>query len=185
MSEDLSGYEQYLDPEEDKDTMEQLAFLAQEQIDAEREVDLAEKELKKAKRLLSDISEKQIPDLMAKLNMKSFKLMTGESIEVLEKLRCSIAGERNAGAINWLDENNHGNLVKRNYTIEFDRDEKEEAEKFVAAMREHNRRLRISQKNTVHNQTLSSFLTERLTAGDDIPMDLFGAYWQKKTKIKR
>lgn len=184
MTEDL-GYDQYTDPQENKDAMAQLSLLAQGQIEAEKEVLKAENELKKAKGALRDIAEKQIPELMATLGMKSFTLESGQRIEVMEKLRCSIAGDRNIPAIAWLDDNDHGDLVKRNFVIEFNRDEQAWANKFVADLKRRKKQLRVAQKNTVHPGTLASFLTERLTDGDDIPMELFGAYWQKSSKVKK
>lgn len=185
MEEHSAGYGQYKEETDDSDAMTQLGILAQKQLEAEEEVIVAEQELKRKKEALREVSEREIPELMASLQMKSFTLESGERIEVIEKLRCSIAGERAPNAVAWLDSNNHGDLVKRNFTIEFNRDEQSWVNKFIGDLKKRKRQLRVSQKNTVHPSTLASFLTERLTEGDEIPMELFGAYWQRTSKVKK
>ena len=40
------------------------------------------------------------------------------------------------------------------------------------------------QNTTIHSQTLRAFVRERVEAGDEFPMDLFGAYVGQRAVIK-
>ena len=42
----------------------------------------------------------------------------------------------------------------------------------------------VTQKRDVHPSTLKAFVRERVEAGDDFPMDLFGAFIGQRATIK-
>jgi hypothetical protein len=172
------------DPTENKDAMAQLQILAQRQVKAEAEVLEAEENLKEKNKAFREIAERQLPELMASLGLKKFVTQEGFEIDLTEKLRASVAGKRMPLAVAWLDEHGHGDLVKRVFEIQFNKDEQAWANKFAADLMKRKKQVRAMQKNSVNTNTLVSFLTERIEDGEDIPLETFGAYWQKQTKVK-
>lgn len=164
------------------DVLGRLSKLAEKQADAEAEVARLETDLKSAIERLNEIAEREIPSLMDEVGVKEFKTSSGLSIIIDEKMRASIPKARSGEAVAWLEANGHADLVKRKIVIEFNKDEEERAKEFMAKIAEDN--LRVSDENTVHPQTLSAFVKEQLKKGVDVPMELFGAFWQRKSKIK-
>lgn len=178
-------YGEYVDSEGPGDNLlAQLAGLAAEQQEAEAEVARLEEALNAAKAALRDISEHRLPELMEEAQMDSFKTKDGLSITVKSVIRAGIPAKNPAPALAWLEDNGHGSLVKREFKIDFGKDEDAWANKFQADLQKRKKAVRCNIKKSVHPQTLQAFIRERLEAGDDIPMALFGAVQQKFTKVE-
>jgi hypothetical protein len=93
-----------------------------------------------------------------------------------------IPDERRMEALEWFDQQGHGDLVKSVITIQF-------------GMQEHERRLAVMKlldaagveyytNESVHHMTLKAFVKRELTKNRVIPMDLLGAYVFDEVKIK-
>jgi hypothetical protein len=167
---------------EDESGLAKLSKLADEQAKAEAKVAELEGQLESAKKALSDLSEHQIPQLMTELGVEKFKTTSGLEIEIDAKMRASIPKARTTEAVGWLEEHGFGDLVKRSFKAMFGREQQEEAKKFAELMREKG--ISAEEKEEVHPQTLSAWVKEQLEQGKDIPLDLFGAFWQRRAKIK-
>jgi len=177
--------------EEDSNSEDSLVRLRQmalktkkaEQLVAEKEL-----ELKKAQDELRQLSEFDLPELMEEVGVPSFITEDGLKIDIKEKLRCSIAGERKGKALRWLESHGYGNIIKREFKIEFGKGEEEWAEKFEEELKrlseEGEQDLRVAVNRNVHASTLSSFLSGLLEDGVDLPLELFGAYRQRQAKVR-
>lgn len=161
-----------------------LSGLALDQKQAEAEVERLAEELKQAQNKLRDISEHQLPALMDEAEMKVCQTRDGITIKVVEKIRGSIPAPTAAKAFAWLEEHGHGNLIKREVKIEFGRDEEAWAKKFMADLAKRKKPLKHELKRGVHPSTLASFVTEQLQEGVDIPLETFGVFRQRSTKIE-
>lgn len=177
------GYEDYVnDGTAAVVDLSQLHELAEKQIAAEAEVARAEAELQKAKDVLKDLCEFKVPELMDSIGLEEFKTRTGVRIKVEEKIRASIPKARTLEAFAWLRENNHAALIKRFVKVEFGKGEDEKADELLKELA----KLGFSgeQDASVHAQTLAAFVRERLKDGKELPLDLFGVYRQRVSKVE-
>jgi hypothetical protein len=161
-----------------------LRSLAQDQVDAEALVAGLELQLKEAKKGLAQISETELPELMAELDIPSFTLGDGTTISVKEDVFGGITAANQQKAFNWLDEHNQSRLIKRHFIVEFGKDEDKWADKFERDCAKRKLPLHLTRKKTVNPNTLKAFVREQLKEGVDFPMDLFGVYLKKIAKVK-
>lgn len=165
----------------------QITGLAQEQKREEVEVARLEAELQAAKERLRDISEHKLPELMDVAEMQDFTTKEGIHIKVAEKIRASIAKQdlaRQARAFRWLEDNGQGNLIKRQFTIAFGKDEEKWANKFEGDLKRRKRDLNVKRSKEVNSTTLAAFVKRQLEEGAKIPLETFGVMRQRFTKIE-
>ena len=162
----------------------QLSVLAAEQQEAERDVEELAGRLDQAKDRLRRLSEQQIPELMDMAGVAEFTTSDGLKLKVSETIRGSIPQATAGEAFRWLEENNYGHLIKREFKIEFGRDEERWAAEFEAELKQRSRPLRHEIKRAVHPQTLGAFVRGLLEEGRDVPMDLLGVFRQRRTKVE-
>jgi hypothetical protein len=161
----------------------QISMTALEQKEAEAEVERCQDALKEAQNKLRRISEETLPALMDEAEMTTCETRDGIVVKVQEKIRGSLPKGREGAAFKWLDDHGHDDLVKREFKIQFGKDEETWARKFEADLRKRKKPVNVSRTDTIHPSTLASFVTEQLEAGVDIPLDAFGVYRQRSTKI--
>ncbi len=160
-----------------------ISGLALDQKEAEAEVARCEEALKKAQERLRDISEHQLPALMDEAEVKECVTKDGIKVKIVEKIRGSIPKDNADRAFGWLEEHGHGKLVKREFKIEFGKGDEAWAKKFQQDLDKRKKKLKYEVKRGVHPSTLASFVTEQLQEGVDIPLDTFGVYRQRSSKI--
>lgn len=161
-----------------------LAGCADQQEKLEAEIVQLEAELEKKVQALRLLAETTIPQLLDGMNGQ-LKLDDGRVIEISEKVRASIAGDKAGPAVQWLDSHGHGNIVKRQFVIEFNRDDEAWAKKFEADLKKRRKPLNVKRKHSVHPQTLEAFVREQQSAGVDLPIATFGIYRQRISKVTR
>lgn len=135
-----------------------------------------EKQLEVAKADLRRVEQEDLPELMQELGLETFKLKTGETIEVKPEIDCGISEERRAKAHAWLTENGFGGLIKTEVVAKFGRDERDAA---VACAQQ----IGGEMIERVHPSTLKSFVKEQMSAGKPVPFDLFGVHPYSKVKV--
>lgn len=135
-----------------------------------------ETELEAAKKDMRRVEQEDLPDLMQELGLETFKLKSGETIEVKPEVDCGITEERRAKAHDWLTTNGFGGLIKTEVVAKFGRDEREAA---VACAEQ----IGGEMIERVHPSTLKSFVKEQMAAGKPVPFDLFGVHPYNKVKI--
>lgn len=151
----------------------QLAELLQQ---TRKEVERMEDELAVKKADLRRLEQEDLPELMTELELASFKLKDGSSVEVMPDVDCGISEERRRAAHDWLIQHNFGGLIKTEVKVAFGRGELEAAKECAD-------KIGGEMKEVVHPATLKSFIKEQLAAGAAIPFDLFGVRPFNKVKI--
>lgn len=164
--------------------MAQLNGLASDQANAEALVTSLEERLKDAKLAARNISEKTLPAIMDELGLEKFKTTDGFEIQVKEEIRGSIPASNPEPAFKWLEDNGSEKLIKREFTIQFGKGEETWAKKFMRDLKQRKKPLNCKVKKTVHVQTLRAFIREQLEEGVAIPMETFGVFRQRLTKVK-
>lgn len=162
-----------------------LDQLADELLAAEAEVQRIEEELAAAKKLVQDIATIRIPAVTDGLEGK-FTLTDGRTLIVKEDIRASVAGERLAPAVKWLDDNDYGGIVKREVVFSFGKDDHEKVKAFNKAIGPIIKKMGLvsKEKNAIHPQTLLSFVREKLGEGVELPKETFGIFRQQTAKVK-
>lgn len=168
-------------PSSNLDTV--LIQLADELQAAELLVVEKEQELAEAKLAVSDISEKRIPEAADGLEGK-FALSDGRSMTVKEEIRSSIAGEKRVPAIQWLDANQFGHIVKRELVFQFAKGDNERFKAFQEHVKKLELPLVMKEQFSVHHATLNAWVKERLKEGIDLPKEVFGIFRQRIAKVK-
>lgn len=162
-----------------------LRALADELVGAMAEVERIEQELEVARNVVKDLTENRIPAVAEGLEGK-FDLGDGRTLTIKEEIRASVAGEKLAPAVEWLDAHDYGNIVKRNLTFEFGKDDHDKVRAFkdfiAPILREQ--RLVLKEKNAIHPATLVAWVKERLAEGDALPVDVFGIFRQRIARVK-
>ena len=177
---DYSGFEEHATGTD----LELVTGLAMRQQDLEAQISEKEEELKAIQAEHREVSWKQLPELMQRLNLDSFSLANGYTISINEKLRLSLPAANKQQAMLWVDDNGGSALVKRAFIIEFSKDQEKFARKFQRDCAKRKNALPMEESKTVHSSTLTKFISDKLKNGDEVPLELFGAYQQRISKIK-
>lgn len=166
--------------------MARIEGLAQEQLDADTRVANLEEQLVEAKEVLRNISESRLPTLLEEsgLVLSTITTPAGHVIKVDEVIRGSIPKANQEPAFKWLEDNDNGNLIKRNFSIDFGKGDEKWADKFQRDCAQRKKPLNIKRKKTVHPQSLLAFVRQQLADGVDFPLKTFGVYRQRMAKVK-
>lgn len=166
------------------DLLQQLSNLAENQRQIENDIQSHTEKLEKLKKDLQDVSERKIPELMDKVEMKEFVTSKGLKICIEEHLRANIPKPRMGEAVKWLDDNGHEKLVKRKFVINFQKEDEAWANKFAADLRKRKKPVDCQEEKSIHHRTLSAFVKEQLEAGVDVPLDVFGVFRQRVSTVE-
>jgi hypothetical protein len=93
-----------------------------------------------------------------------------------------IPDERRLEALEWFDQQGHGDLVKSIITIQFGMHEHEERLRVMKLLADHN--IEYYTNESVHHSTLKAFVKREIQGGRIVPMDLLGVYVFDEVKIK-
>lgn len=157
-------------------SIERAVKLAELLIEARQQVDRHELELAAHKETVRRIEQEDLPELMQELGLETFRLKTGETIEVKLDVECSISEQRRSAAHAWLSENGFGGLIKTDVVVNFDRGEHDAAVEFAA-------KVGGNAVERVHPSTLKAFIKEQLEAGTAIPFETFGIRPFNRVKV--
>jgi hypothetical protein len=161
--------------------LQRAVQLAELLIQLRSKVEDLETQLTAAKADVRRVEQEDLPDLMQELGLETFKLKTGEMVEVKPEVDCSITEEKRRNAHEWLTANGFGGLIKTEVVVTFGRGEHDEAEGFAKEVAEQGKQPAVVER--VHPSTLKSFVKEQMAAGKPVPFDLFGVHPYNKVKI--
>ncbi len=162
-----------------------ISSLVDRQMMAEDNIVELNRQVDEAKANLRKIEEKDFPDLMVEMGIPKFTLDSGIEVELKTNVFASLTEERREDGHAWLEENGHGDLIKREFIIRFNRDEESWAKKFARDLAQRKKQVALTIKRAVPPPTLKKFVVDALHAGDDVPLETFGVFEKKVTKIKR
>ncbi len=85
-------------------------------------------------------------------------------------------------ALNWLEANGHGALIKRTVEVPFGRGSDQKAIELKDSLREQGMKAVFERK--VESATLRAFVSEKLEGGEEIPLDLFKVVRDRRAKVE-
>lgn len=162
-------------------SLERAVQMAELLVKLRDNVTTLEDKLAVAKADMRRVEQEDLPDLMEELGLETFRLRSGELIEVKREVECAITEERRAAAHAWLSANGFGGLIKTEVVVSFGRGEHDAAEQFVHEVEEQGKEPALNER--VHPSTLKSFVKEQLERGAPVPFDLFAVRPFNKVKI--
>ncbi len=179
----VHDYSGFTDSAINNDKLAQLGRMALEQQECETEVTRLETELKLAQKALAAIAEQSIPTLMDEAGIREFTTDSGLKIKVSEKLYYSITKEKKAAALAWVNVNGGGDLMRHTIEVHFAKGEEQAAAEFARECKERDTPLNFRSQQTIAAATLKKFLTDLMKEGEDVPLELFGAFHRKRAEI--
>jgi len=166
----------------DQSGLNTVAGLARQIRDEEKIIAELEQKLKEKKKSLLKLTDEDLPSVLAEMGISSFSLDDGSTVDVKNTYGASILVDNRPKAYDWLRENGYDDIIKNTVSSTFGRGEDELANSFTAFAQKKG--YHVNQKTEIHPQTLRAFVKERCEAGDDFPMELFGAYIGQRAVIK-
>ncbi len=170
-------------PAKGSNSLANLAALADQQEQKEKEIESLMEQLSDAKKELKNLKEKYIPEALG-TKTGTIELDDGRKVVIKETLRAGLTEKTREAGIDWLKKNGCGHLVTNTYNIEFPKGQEEAAKKFEEVLAENDIQLPFKKKETVHASTLLSNIKELKNDGVDVPNDIFGIYNQRTSTIK-
>jgi hypothetical protein len=161
--------------------LKRLASLCQQQLALEKQVETLEEALKHTQGQLQHVQEIDIPELLTSLGISQLKLADGSKVEVKEFYNAGISAEHQEAAFTWLREQGLDSIIKREIKLNFGKGEDSKANLLYKNLVSAG--YNPADKSSVHHATLKSFVKERVEGGQPLPMDLFGVFIGKRTKI--
>ena len=165
------------------DGLKTVSSLAQEVSNWEGKVAELEEQLRTAKAKLLELTDRDLPDMMAEGGITNFTLADGSKLEVKQTYGARIPVVHRDAAFAWLKEKGHDDIIKNLVSVPFGRGEDSLATDFINLAQKNG--YAPDQKKEVHPQTLKAFVKEQLEKGQEVPMDLFGVFTGQRASIKR
>jgi hypothetical protein len=165
------------------DGLKTVSSLAQEVSNWEGKVAELDEQLKTAKAKLLELTDRDLPDMMAEVGITNFTLADGSKLEVKQTYGARIPVVHRDAAFAWLKEKGHDDIIKNLVSVPFGRGEDSLATDFINLAQKNG--YAPDQKKEVHPQTLKAFVKEQLEKGQEVPMDLFGVFTGQRASIKR
>ena len=153
--------------------------------DKEDEIATLEEKLKDKKAEADHIGSEVIPELLKEQGLNEIKLADGSSVKVKTEYRATLPKDdlKREQAQQWLRDQGLGDIIKNNVSVTFGRGEDDKAKQLLDLAAENG--FQPHQKSDVAWNTLTALYQERMTAGLDMPSELFSLWIKDKTKISR
>lgn len=158
-----------------------IAEAARKRQELAETLDEAEALVGRIKAAIRKIDEVRLPELMLDAGTSEFSLDDGSKIKLKDEVYCSMIAAQKEAAIEWLQENGHGSIVKHIIGCQFGKDEDAEALRLKHMLSEAG--FKFSDDQSVHANTLKSWAREEVEAGRMPPGDLFHTHEAKVAKI--
>jgi len=167
----------------DQQGLTTVAELARQIRDKEVTIEALEETIKEYKKDLQKLTDEEMPAMLAEIGISSFALDDGSTVEVKQTYGASILVQNRPTAFEWLRDHQYGDIIKNTVSCQFGRGEDDQASAFSTFAETHG--FLPQQKTEIHPQTLRAFVKERCEAGEEFPMELFGAWVGQRAVIKR
>jgi hypothetical protein len=164
------------------DQISGIAALARRAKSLEKQISDAEDVLKGHKEQYRKLTEETIPEALSELGMTSFRMDDGSSIDIKPFYSASISEARRAEAFQWLRDHGFDDIIKNPVSVRFGRGEDELCNRLLGMLGQQG--FPVEQSEKIEPSTLKAWVKERVTRGEQFPMELFGAYIGKKASIK-
>ena len=151
--------------------------------DTQDQIDEIEEKLKAKKEVFRRLTEEDLPNKFASMNLSKLEMENGDKIEIRPIYRGHISIKNRNEAFKWLRQNNHADLIKNEIKTTFGKGEDVKSIELKKILNDTG--ISFTDKESVHPQSLSAFIREQTEKGKALPHDLLGVHIGQTTKIKR
>tara|TARA_R110000796_G_scaffold106484_1_gene216897 strand:- start:8107 stop:8676 length:570 start_codon:yes stop_codon:yes gene_type:complete len=148
----------------------------------QQEVEELDAKLKARKKDLLKLTDEDLPSAMQEMGLSSFALDDGATVDVKPTYGASILVANRPKAYQWLRDNGYDDIIKNVVACQFGRGEDDRARDFQSFASQQG--YPSTQEENIHSGTLKAFVRERVEAGEEFPMELFGAFVGQRAIIK-
>jgi hypothetical protein len=156
------------------DLLSRISVVADQLMAKKKAAAEAELALKKINDEVSRLEEVELPQMMREARQEEMKTTSGIRLKLVNEIHTNISKDRKPKAIAWLDANGQGGIVRRNVIIAFNKCDEDKVEKLLRLIGRGWPSFKV--ELDVHAATVKSLVKERLAAGLDVPLDIFGVY---------
>lgn len=164
------------------DTLQAISEAAQERFKLLSEVESLNAQLEERQNRIKQIEEEIIPGIMDNVGIPEVKLPSGHKVSVSDYIFISIPKASEDEAFSWLEQNNHGDIIKNELSITFGKEENEKAIQLKTELMEEGYDPKI--KRGVHPSILRAFAKEQQSKGVTLPATVFSTWVTRKAVIK-
>ena len=166
----------------DADGGKKLSGLVRRYNEKQRQIEETENYLKGLKEEKQRIAFEQIPMLMDEMGIERIDV-DGAIVKLKSFVSASIPADRKQEAFNWLREHGHEGIIKNEIVVSFGKGEDNAAGDVMYQLEEKG--FHPEQKTHIHSMTLKGFIREQVEKGNNIDLDLFGAFVGRTAEVKR
>tara|TARA_R100000278_G_scaffold34352_1_gene30909 strand:- start:21 stop:596 length:576 start_codon:yes stop_codon:yes gene_type:complete len=166
----------------DADGGKKLSGLVRRYNEKQRQIEETENYLKGLKEEKQRIAFEQIPMLMDEMGIERIDV-DGAIVKLKSFVSASIPADRKQEAFNWLREHGHEGIIKNEIVVSFGKGEDNVAGDVMYQLEEKG--FHPEQKTHIHSMTLKGFIREQVEKGNNIDLDLFGAFVGRTAEVKR
>jgi hypothetical protein len=159
-----------------------LGKLIQDLERAKKEEAEAEEKLEEKRKVVVQLEQHTIPELMLAMNCRRHETASGLIVSLDETIRCSVPEANRERCWKWLETNGHGAIIKDSVVIQFGAKEHEQAVALMERLKTDNHNVKSEQR--VESASLRALIRKLLEQGVDVPMEMFGAFQQQRAVIK-
>ena len=167
----------------DQEAIATVAAMARAIRQKEELLSSLEQQVKDEKKALLKMTDEELPAIMIENGIKDLTLDDGSYLSIKQTYGATITVDNRPKAYKWLRDNGHEDIIKNQVSCTSGRGEDDQASAFHAFAAKAG--YSAEQKTEIHSQTLRAFIKDRVEAGDDFPMELFGAWIGQRAVIKR
>jgi hypothetical protein len=164
------------------ETTKNLSGLVRQLRVVEQEVEEAETLLKNLKAEKQKLSTQMIPDLMDEMGVERVDV-DGLTVTKKQIVAASIPVDKRELAFDWLRDRGLDDIIKNDVVCTFGRGQDNLAKDAFWTLKDKG--LEPSTKTHIHPMTLKAFVKDRVEQGQEIDLDLFGAFLTNAVEIKR
>ena len=166
----------------DADGGKKLSGLVRRYNEKQQQIEETENYLKGLKEEKQRIAFEQIPMLMDEMGIDRIDV-DGAIVKLKSFVSASIPADRKQEAFNWLREHGHEGIIKNEIVVSFGKGEDNVAGDVMYQLEEKG--FHPEQKTHIHSMTLKGFIREQVEKGNNIDLDLFGAFVGRTAEVKR
>lgn len=169
-------------------TLERMQALAAEVNDIDERIAKNEERIKELQKRRYEIVAGELVEMMDEAHVP-FLQVGNKKFKAEPYYKAVIPAENPEPGLDWLEQNDAGDLVKNEVVAFFPRGSEEEAKEAVDFLRQRFQMAQVERKRTVHWMTLTSWLKEMHQSSDQNkvmpPLDLIGGIIGRIVKITK
>lgn len=162
--------------------LKELAKLADQLFEAQTKAAELTADLQVQNKIVQRLAEFDIPEAMEDVGVDSLTTNTGLVIKVDDKLHAKKLTQAHGKALDWLREHDQGGLIKTLVGIPFTAGSESDADELVDRLSGEG--IMAAKSCEVHHSSLAATLRKMLEDGEEIPLELLGAYQRRVATVK-